>query len=125
MASILIVEDDPDVRTLLGLCFLAEGHSVTATQNGLEALLYLNHRPADLVVTDLAMPEMDGLALLRHLRANGYSHLPVIVLTGHPAERTAALAAGADAFFTKPVPVADLLKTAMELMAGRRRKVHS
>lgn len=119
MANILIVEDDKDVRTLIGLGFLAEGHSVIATQNGVEALLYLNSQPVDLVITDIAMPEMDGLALLRHLRTNGHVNLPVIVLTGHPAERAPALAAGANAFFTKPVPLADLVKAAIQLLAGR------
>ena len=77
------------------------------------------HAP-DLLVTDLNMPVLDGLELLRQLRANGHRDLPVIVLTARADQRAAAIAAGADAFLVKPVPLRQLGETAERLLAGRR-----
>ncbi len=81
MAKILIVDDDGDLRTLLGLCFLRCGHSIIVASNGAEGLTCVTAHAPDLVVTDLNMPVMDGLELLRQLRANGHRDLPAIVLT--------------------------------------------
>jgi len=119
LARILIVDDAADVRTLLSVCFLHAGHAVVTARHGAEALAYLATQAADLVVTDLGMPVLDGLALLRRLRADGHADLPVIVLTGQTADRTAALAAGAHAFLVKPVPLAELVTVAERLLAER------
>ena len=77
------------------------------------------HAP-DLLVTDLNMPVLDGLELLRQLRAAGHADLPVIVLTARADQRAAATAAGADAFLVKPVPLRELGATAERLLAERR-----
>jgi CheY-like chemotaxis protein len=119
VAKILIVDDDGDLRTLLGLCFLRRGHSIVVASNGAEGLACVAAHKPDLLVTDLNMPVLDGLALLRHLRAHGQRDLPVIVLTARADQRAAAAAAGADAFLVKPVPLRELGATAEQLLAER------
>jgi len=120
VAKILIVDDDGDLRTLLGLCFLRRGHSIVVAGDGAVGLQCVATHAPDLLITDLNMPVLDGLELLRRLRANGYHDLPVIVLTARSDHRAAAIAAGADAFLVKPVPLRQLGETAERLLAGRR-----
>jgi len=120
VAKILIVDDDGDLRTLLGLCFLRRGHSIVVAGDGAVGLQCVATHAPDLLVTDLNMPVLDGLELLRQLRADGHADLPVIVLTARADQRAAAIAAGADAFLVKPVPLRQLGETAERLLAGRR-----
>jgi len=120
LAKILIVDDDGALRTLLGLCFLRRGHSIVVASNGAEGLACVTAQAPDLVVTDVNMPVLDGLELLRQLRADGHADLPVIVLTARADQRAAAIAAGADAFLVKPVPLRQLSETAERLLAERR-----
>ena len=120
MAKILIVDDDGDLRTLLGLCFLRRGHSIVVAGDGAVGLQCVATHAPDLLVTDLNMPVLDGLELLRQLRADGHADLPVIVLTARADQRAAAIAAGADAFLVKPVPLRQLGETAERLLAERR-----
>jgi CheY-like chemotaxis protein len=120
MAQILIVDDAADVRTLLSVCFLHAGHMVVTARHGAEALACVAAHAPDLLITDLRMPVLDGLALLRGLRAAGHADLPVIVLTGQSADRAAARAAGAHAFLVKPVPLAELVTVAERLLTERR-----
>ena len=120
MAKILIVDDDGDLRTLLGLCFLRRGHSIVVAGDGAVGLQCVATHAPDLLVTDLNMPVLDGLELLRQLRADGHADLPVIVLTARADQRAAAITVGADAFLVKPVPLRQLGETAERLLAGRR-----
>ena len=120
MAKILIVDDEGDLRTLLGLCFLRRGHSIVVAGDGAVGLQCVATHAPDLLVTDLNMPVLDGLELLRQLRADGHADLPVIVLTARADQRAAAIAAGADAFLVKPVPLRQLGETAERLLAERR-----
>jgi CheY-like chemotaxis protein len=120
LAKILIVDDEGDLRTLFGLCFLRRGHSIVVASNGAEALRCLTTHQPDLLVTDLNMPVMEGLDLLNRLRANGHHDLPVLVLTAQSDQHAAATAAGADAFLVKPVALRDLAAMAERLLAGRR-----
>jgi DNA-binding response OmpR family regulator len=120
MAKILIVDDDGDLRTLLGLCFLRRGHSIMVAGDGAVGLQCVATYAPDLLVTDLNMPVLDGLGLLRKLRAAGHSDLPVIVHTARADQRSAAISAGADAFLVKPVPLRQLGETAECLLAERR-----
>ena len=120
MAKILIVDDDGDLRTLLGLCFLRRGHTIVVASNGAEGLNCVAAHAPDLLVTDLNMLVMDGTALVRRLRANGHHDLPVIVLTARSDQRSAATTAGADVFLVKPVPLRELAEVAELLIEGRR-----
>jgi len=67
VAKILIVDDDGDLRTLLGLCFLRRGHSIVVASNGAGGLECLAAHAPDLLITDLNMPVMDGLELRKRL----------------------------------------------------------
>ena len=127
MAKILIVDDDGDLRTLYGLCFLRRGHSIVAASNGAAGLTCVTAQAPDLVITDVNMPVsaqpprgMDGLDLLRHLRANGHRDLPVIVLTAQSAHCTEATVAGADAFLVKPMSLRQLIEVAERLLVRPR-----
>ena len=120
MAKILIVDDDGDLRTLLGLCFLRRGHSIVVAGDGAAGLACVASHTPDLVITDVMMPVLDGLAFLQRLRAEGRATPPVIVVSARSDQRAAATAAGADAFLVKPVSLRDLSATAERLLAERR-----
>lgn len=68
MATVLIIDDDPQVRTVLRRFIEREGHTVTEADNGKVALCRFMEDPADLVISDIYMPEMDGIELLMRLR---------------------------------------------------------
>ena len=118
MAKILIVDDDADLRTLFGLGFLRRGHSIVVAGDGAAALECIVTHAPDLIITDITMPVMDGLELLRRLRADGPPTLPVVVVSAHAEQRAAAIAA--DAFLVKPVALRQLVEVAEGLLAERQ-----
>ncbi|MBI3267522.1 MAG: response regulator [Planctomycetes bacterium] len=79
--KVLVVEDDPDVLGILEGMVADLGHEPTLARNGREGLERLAVRPFDLVITDLWMPEVDGVQLVHEIMKT-YPHLPVIVLSG-------------------------------------------
>jgi CheY-like chemotaxis protein len=114
MATILIVEDYPVTQRVLSLTLRNQGYDVIIAGDGLQALERLEESTIDLALVDIAMPEMDGLTLLRHLRDDKrYQSLPVIMLTasGQDEDRSEALAVGADGFLTKPASSHELIET--------------
>ena len=114
MAKILIVEDYPVTQRVLSLTLKNSGHEVQIANHGIEALQQLDAGSVDLALVDIAMPEMDGLELLRHLRNDArYQELPVIMLTasGQDEDRAIALTIGADGFLSKPTSSRELLDT--------------
>jgi DNA-binding response OmpR family regulator len=104
---VLLVEDDAGVAGALAESLHARGHPVTSVGRGADALH--RHREADLVLLDLGLPDLDGLDVLRKIRA--VSPVPVIVLTARGDERSVVrgLRLGADDYLTKPVRLAELL----------------
>ncbi|MFE4859851.1 response regulator transcription factor [Streptomyces sp. NPDC056670] len=107
--TVLVVEDDPGVRSTLDQLLRFEGYRVLLASDGLEALdLLERHRP-DLAVVDVVMPGLDGLALCRMLRRRG-DRLPVLVLTARHqiGDRVAGLDAGADDYLSKPFATEEL-----------------
>ncbi|MDT5156198.1 MAG: two-component system, OmpR family, operon response regulator KdpE [Acidobacteriota bacterium] len=106
---ILIVDDEPQITRVLRRSLTTHGYEVRVTSDGLAALQTFGDWPPDLVVTDLSMPNTDGLQLCRNLRA--ISQLPIIVLSVRGEERTKvqALDAGADDYVTKPFGMDELL----------------
>jgi CheY-like chemotaxis protein len=114
MTTILIVEDYPVTQRVLGTTLRNEGYTVVIAAHGLEALEALANTAVDLALVDIAMPEMDGLTLLQHLRADPrYRQLPVVMLTasGQDEDRAQALALGANGFLTKPASSQELVST--------------
>ena len=101
---ILLVDDDPTVRSLLQEYLETHGHAVETAENGREALAKLDQAGYDAVVTDYNMPEVNGLAVLCHVRQHQPS-IPVVMMTGESWSQLAvqALAAlGAQACLFKP-----------------------
>ena len=107
---ILVVEDERDLNRILTKTLSAEGCSVDACFDGLEALDYLSGASYDVLVLDRMRPRMDGLELLRRLRAQG-DETPVIFLTAKDAvsERVRGLDAGADDYLVKPFSFDELM----------------
>jgi len=107
--QILIVDDDPEIRTRLGKFLRDHGLDVSEAANGQEMTAALRRKPADLVVLDVMMPGSDGLALCRSLRTD--STVPIILLTalGGDTDRIVGLELGADDYVTKPFNPRELL----------------
>jgi PAS domain S-box-containing protein len=109
---LMIVEDDPDTLEMLRATLEARGFRVTACQSAAEALAAAPGNLVDLIISDVGMPEMDGLHMISQLRAiAGYQNIPAIALSGYASrkEAKAALAAGFDAHVSKPVEPAELV----------------
>jgi DNA-binding response OmpR family regulator len=104
VARLLVVDDDPRIRRLLEV-ILSARHEVVALASAREALEYLKGNTPDLMVLDVMMPEMDGLALLGRVRmVKRLKEVPVVMLTGGGQEfRDPARMLGADVFLEKPV----------------------
>jgi two-component system KDP operon response regulator KdpE len=104
---VLIVDDEPAIRRLLRTSLGAEGYRTTEAASGAEALAQAPD--ADIVVLDLGLPDLDGLEVIRRLRAA--SAVPVVVLSSREAEagKVAALDLGADDYVTKPFGIAELM----------------
>ena len=107
---ILVVEDERDLNRILTKTLSAEGCSVNACFDGLEALDYLSGASYDVIVLDRMMPRMDGMELLSRLRAQG-DETPVIFLTAKDevSERVRGLDAGADDYLVKPFSFDELM----------------
>jgi CheY-like chemotaxis protein len=123
MRRVLVVEDEPENRLLLGVVLTAEGYDVEEVEDGPAALAAASARHPDLILLDVMLPGMNGYAVLERLRADpSTAGVPVIMLTalaqrGH-VER--AVEIGADGYITKPFEPADLLQ-AMEAALQKSR----
>src|SRR5689334_24767023 len=108
-ARILVVDDEPQLTRVLRTGLTSRGYDVRAAADGLAGFEAFNDWHPDLVITDLAMPNVDGLELCRRLRA--VSAVPIIVLSAKGEEKTkvAALDLGADDYVTKPFGIDELL----------------
>jgi len=118
MARVFVVDDDPVVCRLARYILQLAGHEVVALNDAQEALQALEQSVPDVLVTDLMMPEMSGLELLRRIRADArWSALPVVVLTarGGANDRRQAEEAGTTHFLTKPFSSAQLIDQIKQL----------
>jgi EAL domain-containing protein (putative c-di-GMP-specific phosphodiesterase class I)/CheY-like chemotaxis protein len=104
MARILLVDDEASVRNVFGALIEQRGHEVDTAANGKEALVLATQRSYDVIVTDVAMPELDGISFLRALRTRDLD-VPVLMVTGSPSLQSAisAVEYGAFRYLTKPV----------------------
>jgi signal transduction histidine kinase len=116
-ARILLAEDGPDNQRLIALILRKAGAQVVVVENGLLAVQRLEREPFDLVLMDMAMPEMDGYEATRTLRELGMD-LPVVALTAHalPGDRERSLEAGCNRYLTKPIEPARLVAAVRELL---------
>jgi two-component system alkaline phosphatase synthesis response regulator PhoP len=103
--SVLVVEDEGDIRELISYTLLKDGYQVASVGSGEEALALIESQPPDLVVLDLMLPGIDGVTVCRKLRANpATAHMTIVMLTakGEEADVVAGLNAGANDYITKP-----------------------
>jgi two-component system KDP operon response regulator KdpE len=120
--TVLVVEDEPEIRRFLRLTLAAQGYRVLEATTGAQALVEAASRQPDLVVLDLGLPDLDGFVVLRRLRE--WSSVPVIILSarGEESDKVTALDAGADDYVGKPFGAAELLARArVALRHGARR----
>ena len=113
----LVVEDDAAMREMLCRMLERSGFAVATAATGREALKLFAERQVDLAITDLMMPQMDGLTLIRELMRLQPS-ARIIVISGAESGHDAARALGAKAVLRKPVSLADLARVAQDVLAG-------
>ncbi len=108
MKRLLVVDDERQITRMLRMALQSAGYAVETACDGVEALQKFEAQPPDLVITDLAMPEMDGLELTRAIRR--VAQTPIIVLSVRDADamKVAALDDGADDYLTKPFSMLEL-----------------
>lgn len=110
-ARLLLVDDDPGLLKLLGMRLTSEGYTVSTAESGAEGLRLLGREKIDLVISDLRMDEMDGMALFAEIQ-KAQPGMPVIILTAHGSipDAVAATQQGVFSFLTKPVDKEALYK---------------
>jgi two-component system, OmpR family, KDP operon response regulator KdpE len=120
-STVLIVDDEIQIRRFLRTGFELDGFSVTEAETGGQALRAITLKPSDLVILDLGLPDMDGAEVLERLRA--WSSVPLIVLSvrGSEAEKVRLLELGADDYVVKPFGMAELLARAHSAMRRQLR----
>jgi CheY-like chemotaxis protein len=121
-ADILIADDYDDNRELLRLMLAADGYTIHEARNGREALDVARREVPDLALIDLSMPTLDGWGFLKELREDaGLNAIPCVAVTAFAADqdRQRALAAGFDAYLSKPYRARDLLDLVRSLLPAR------
>jgi DNA-binding NtrC family response regulator len=114
--TILIIDDEINLRRSLALILERAGYQVSLAANALEAMLLLKTRSFDLTFLDLKLPDQDGISLLPQIR-NEYPNMPVLILTAHATLETAirAVRAGARDYLLKPLDPPLILKRVREI----------
>ncbi|MCE1196171.1 sigma-54 dependent transcriptional regulator [bacterium] len=123
-STILIVDDERNIREGLAEAFAMEGYEALSASDGQEAIALLEERYIDLVITDLKMPKVSGMELLQHVKRR-WENIPVIIITAHGdiTEAVAAMQYGALEFVTKPLDLEHLLKLTKNALAIRELSI--
>src|SRR5260370_2225557 len=123
-SRILVVEDDPPLAATLERVLATEGYDVEGAGDGNEALRRARERPFDLVVLDVMLPGLDGIAVCKRLRATG--PIPILLLTalGGTEERVRGLDSGADDYLLKPLAYEELLPRVRALLLRSTTAAH-
>jgi DNA-binding response OmpR family regulator len=121
MARILVIDDEPEIRTILRQILEGAGYEVVDASNGWEGLRRYSEKPADLVITDLVMPEKEGIETIMELKRN-FPGVKIIAISGggHVGpDKYLSLAGGLGALrtFAKPFNIKELLTAVQELLA--------
>jgi two-component system cell cycle response regulator len=120
--TVLVIDDNPVNLKLAAEVLLADGHSVLRAEDAEQALQLLTMHMPDLVLTDIALPGMDGIELTRRLKADPrYRHLPVVALTASAMKGDEAriLESGCDAYIAKPLDTRQLASQIERVLAAR------
>lgn len=120
--TVLVIEDEPQIRRLVRNALEGENYRVFTVDSGKRSLIEAGTRKADLIVLDLGLPDIDGMEVLRGIRA--WSHVPVLILSarGEEDDKIRALDEGADDYLAKPFGMGELLARVRALV--RRHVKH-
>jgi two-component system KDP operon response regulator KdpE len=118
-ALVLVIDDEPQLRRFLDITLRAQGHRTVLAASGTDGLAIFAANPADLVILDLGLPDLDGIEVLRELRT--WSKVPVIALTvsADEEQKVAVLDAGANDYVTKPFGIQELMARIRVLLRQR------
>jgi CheY-like chemotaxis protein len=116
-APILVVDDDPFIRTAVSDVLDLEGYQVVTAANGVEALEQVEQNPPALILLDMRMPVMDGWGFARELITRGV-RLPILVMTAADNARAWAEEIGADGYVAKPFDITDLIAAVERFVAS-------
>ena len=119
MAKILVIDDEPQVRRLIRQMLTRAGHTVQEASDGAEGLAQLRVDPPDLIITDILMPNKEGIETIRDVRRQ-VPGLPILVISGNPGSSLymeMARMLGAHAALAKPFRTVDLLRAVDDLLA--------
>ena len=117
MATVLVVEDDPDLRYHDAVALTRAGHTVTTAPETIPALLQLTNHTIDVIVLDVGLPDLPGTRLLEFMRGDPrLTTIPVVVLSADQSLQERALSLGAARFVTKPVRLKTLATMICDLV---------
>ena len=122
--KVLVIDDEPGVRDLISEALSLSGITAVSAADGLEALSFLRREKFDLLILDINMPKLDGLALLEKLRSEGMS-VPVLMLSARAdkADINQGLRIGADDYLTKPFSIEELVLRVKAIMRRSKGEV--
>jgi two-component system alkaline phosphatase synthesis response regulator PhoP len=123
-ATVLVVEDEADILLTIRLTLQADGYRVVGVGSGEEALAVFNESPPDVTILDVALPGIDGLEVVRRIRADRtHANARIIVSSAHASGdvRRLAAALNCSAYLTKPFSTADLSSTIASVLATPER----
>jgi DNA-binding response OmpR family regulator len=118
---VLVVDDEPNIVMSLRFLMEREGFQVEVAASGQAAVAALGRQPADLVLLDVMMPELDGFEVCQRIRANpAWRDTKIVMLTakGRDVERDKGMALGADAYVTKPFSTRDLVAKVKQMLGA-------
>ncbi len=122
MANILLIDDDDQLRELLGMMLTSAGHVVTTASEGAMGMKLFRANPADLVITDIVMPNQEGIETIMKLRAE-FPRLGIIAMSGgvtySPTWLAMAAKLGANRTLAKPFTIPQLTAAVAEVLAAR------
>jgi CheY-like chemotaxis protein len=111
-ATIMVIDDDADIRELIKILLESDGYIVNVAADGVEALEQLRAGPIPgLIILDLMMPRIDGEQFMKEIRQAQYGHIPVVVMSGYNAAEKQARELNADSCLMKPIEVEELFDT--------------
>lgn len=121
-ATLLVVDDEPNIRELLSTSLRFAGFDVLSAANGTDALRIAEQKEPDLLVLDVMLPDMDGFAVTRRLRQAG-THIPVVFLTARDdtSDKITGLTVGGDDYVTKPFSLEEVVARIRAVL----RRTHS
>ena len=119
MPKILIVDDEPENITMLGMVLQRRGFEIIGASNALDGLTLAEVEAPDAIILDMMLPDVNGEEFCKRLRSNpAIAHMPIVVLSARVVEqgKERALAAGANAYMTKPANFGELVNTLKQLI---------